>query len=235
VLSLAVFLLFFPFFFPCRYGASSFSVQHYCYRKASGGLARHFYTQTSSVDVTIDWDKRQMYVSGAVHGSQPAILRVTLDAASPETNHEVVVSANTSVNAMAFAGGALYYIQVRLPSQPYPLAQMLSITEPIFDILRSTRRTFSLDFEFFLIGSFDPSRIDTTLFANSNSNPCYAPGASVRQVTAYGQRQFQNAVLYTCVPAAESTACATEHATNLSTIPWAFAEEDVYRKVLCVC
>jgi hypothetical protein len=51
------------------------------------------------------------------------------------------------------------------------------------------------------------------------------------QVLAYGpQTQYQLAVLYSCTPAAESgsmgaTACTIEHATNHSTVPWAFADQ----------
>eukprot|EP00038_Savillea_parva_P029145 m.69127 g.69127 ORF g.69127 m.69127 type:complete len:1372 (+) comp8561_c0_seq1:202-4317(+) len=99
------------------YGSRGFyDVQHYCYQKASGGLARHFYTQLDSynaVNVAVDWGSRVMYVSGtAYYTDQSAIRRVSLDAPSPTANKEEVVASNTSANAMAVAGGRLYYVQV---------------------------------------------------------------------------------------------------------------------------
>lgn len=91
-------------------------MQHYCYRKASGGLARHFYTQTesyTSVNVAVDWKHRAMFVSGtAYRSSESAIRKVSIDAPSPADNPEVVIAPNTSANAMAVAGGSLYYVQV---------------------------------------------------------------------------------------------------------------------------
>jgi hypothetical protein len=95
---------------------SSYSVQHYCYRKALASKATLFYTQLTSyqaVNVAIDWKARVMYVSGtAFRTSESAIRRVSIDAADPKQNPEEVVARNTSANAMGIAGDMLYYVQV---------------------------------------------------------------------------------------------------------------------------
>lgn len=95
---------------------SSYSVQHYCYRKASASRATLFYSQLLSyqaVNVAVDWQLRVMYVSGtAFRTSESAIRRVSIDATDPGSNPEVVVGKNTSANAMAIAGDTLYFVQV---------------------------------------------------------------------------------------------------------------------------
>eukprot|EP01046_Picozoa_sp_COSAG06_P014810 COSAG06_NODE_929_length_11465_cov_4.106722_5_plen_1452_part_00 len=95
---------------------SGFSVQHYCYRKASATKATLFYTQQQSyqaVNVAVDWKTRALYVSGtAFRTGESAIRRVSIDASDPSDNPEVVLGKNTSANAMAMAGDTLYFVQV---------------------------------------------------------------------------------------------------------------------------
>lgn len=95
---------------------TSFSVQHYCYRKASDTKATLFYTQQltyQAVNVAVDWHSRVMYVSGtAFQTGQSAIRRVSIDAPDASENPEVVVGQNTSANALAMAGDTLFYVQV---------------------------------------------------------------------------------------------------------------------------
>ena len=94
----------------------SFSVQHYCYRKATDTKATLFYTQQltyQAVNIAVDWHSRVMYVSGtAFQTGESAIRRVSIDAPDASENPEVVVGQNTSANAMAMAGDTLFYVQV---------------------------------------------------------------------------------------------------------------------------
>jgi hypothetical protein len=92
----------------------------------------------NAVNVAVDWDQRQMYVSGtAYYKSESAIRRVSLDAASPKVNPEVVVAANTSANAMAFAGGSLYYVQVSVNLACAKVSELYHLAERSFSLSNS--------------------------------------------------------------------------------------------------